>query len=427
MAKPPSRQPQMRVLADELFERLRESSFDGVGITRASYDASETQAFSLLADVAKNEGLAVEYDRAGNLTMILAGCEPELPFVACGSHLDSVPEGGNYDGAAGVIAGLLVLISLYRQRIVPARTLKVYALRGEESAWFGQAYLGSRALFGAFPGGDLALTHRETGEPLERYMRSAGADVEAIGAGEALIKPDDVACYFELHIEQGPVMVARDVAVGVVTGIRGNHRHAGVTCTGEAAHSGAVPRWLRHDAVFAVSEFIMRLDRHWQALLEQGQDLVVTVGMLGTNPAEHAMSRVPGHVECSVEYRSESSELLTSFEELARMEAAGIERLRGVKFEMGESRKTAPASMSPVLVDMLDEICTKHAIAHERIPSGAGHDAAVFANHGVPSAMVFIRNENGSHNPYEQMDMNDFLAGVDVLGDAMLGAPEALK
>ena len=164
----------------------------------------------------------------------------------------------------------------------------------------------------------------------------------------------------------------------------------------------------------------MRPGRHWQALLEQGQDLVVTVGTLGTNPAEHAMSRVPGHVECSLEYRSESSELLTDFEQLTRMEVAGIERLRGVKFEMGEPRKTAPARMSPVLVDMLDDICTEHAITHERIPSGVGHDAAEFANHGVPSAMVLIRNDNGPQNPYEQMDMDDFLPGVDVPSSAML-------
>jgi beta-ureidopropionase / N-carbamoyl-L-amino-acid hydrolase len=423
----PSEQPQLRALADNLFATLREASFDGVGVTRASYGESETRAFHIVAEVAEKDGLDVAYDRAGNLVITLEGEQSEQPFVACGSHLDSVPEGGNFDGAAGVIAGLLVLISLRRAGFVPATSLKVYALRAEESAWFGQAYLGSRALFGALASEDLALAHRDSGQPLEQYMVAAGADVEAMRAGEPLLKATEVACYFELHIEQGPVMVAREIVVGVVTGIRGNHRHAHVTCTGEAAHSGAVPRWLRHDAVFAISEFIMRLDRHWQALLEQGQDLVVTVGILGTNPAEHAMSRVPGHVECSVEYRSESRELLEDFEELARMEAAGIERLRGVKFDVGESHSTAPATMSAPLVNMLDDICGKHGIAHERIPSGAGHDAAVFANHGVPSAMIFIRNENGSHNPYEQMDMDDFWAGVDVLKDAMLGAPEVLK
>jgi N-carbamoyl-L-amino-acid hydrolase len=312
-------------------------------------------------------------------------------------------------------------------RAATTRTLKVYEIRGEDSDWFGQAYLGSRALFGVFPAEDLDLRHRESGRALESYMRTAGADVDAIRAGTALVDASDIACYFELHIEQGPVMVARNVPVGVVTGIRGNYRHSDATCAGQAAHSGAVPRWLRHDAVFAVSEFIMRLDRHWQALLEQGQDLVVTVGVLGTNAAEHAISRVPGHVELALEFRSESDELLAAFEDLVQMEATGIERLRGVTFELGNPRKTAPATMSPALVDMLDNVCAELAIGHERIPSGAGHDAAVFANNGVPSAMIFVRNENGSHNPYEQMDMDDFFLGVDVLSKALLLAPEALR
>jgi N-carbamoyl-L-amino-acid hydrolase len=413
-----------------MFTQLREFSFDGVGVTRASYGETETQAFELLADVARKESLDVQYDRAGNLVIALTGKEAANAFIACGSHLDSVPEGGNYDGAAGVIAGLLVLIALRRSGATPQRTLKVYALRGEESAWFGQAYLGSRALFGSFPAQDLSLTHRESGEPLEKYMRAAGADVEAIRSGTALLALTEIACYFELHIEQGPVMVARNVPLGVVTGIRGNYRHATVACTGEAAHSGAVPRWLRRDAVFAVAEFIMRMDRHWQALLEQGQDLVVTVGVLGTNPAEHAehaMSRVPGNVVFALEFRSESDALLADFEELMRAEAKGIERLRGVKFTFGEPRKTAPATMSPKLVELLAEACAVQNIPHEQIPSGAGHDAAVFANHGVPSGMLFVRNENGSHNPYEQMDMDDFFLGVDVLGVAMTTAAGVLE
>jgi N-carbamoyl-L-amino-acid hydrolase len=210
--------------------------------------------------------------------------DPAKPFIACGSHLDSVPEGGNYDGAAGVVAGLLVLISMRHQGLVPPRTIKVYALRGEESAWFGQAYMGSRALLGGFPVQDFDLPHRTSGKTLGSYMRAAGADIARIAKGEPLLDVNSVGCYFELHIEQGPVMVARKIPVGIVTGIRGNYRHPAAGCIGEAAHSGAVPRWLRKDAVFAFSEFVMRLDRHWQALLEQGQDLVVTVGVANTNP-----------------------------------------------------------------------------------------------------------------------------------------------
>lgn len=423
----PSSAPAIPDLARELFNELRSGSFDGVGVTRASYGESESRALSLLAKKARREQLLAASDRAGNLVISLEGEDAGQPAITCGSHVDSVPEGGNYDGAAGVVAGLLALVHLRRLGIVPPRSLKVLALRGEESAWFGQAYLGSKALFGKLSESDLALPQRETGKPLSHYMQVAGADLEAITAGEVLLSPAEIGCYLELHIEQGPVMVARNLNLGVVTGIRGNHRHAVITCSGEAAHSGAVPRWLRRDAVFAVSEFIMRLDRHWQALLEQGQDLVVTVGILNTNSNEHAMSRVPGEVTFALEYRSESSELLADFEALARSEAEGIERLRGVSFNISDSLVTAPATLTPCLIELFDDVCDELTATHERIPSGAGHDAAVFANHGVPTGMLFVRNEDGSHNPYEKMDMEDFLHGVDALTLALLRAPEVLK
>jgi N-carbamoyl-L-amino-acid hydrolase len=423
----PSAQPELLTLADDAFARLREASFDGVGITRASYDKSETQAHDIIAAMAVDEGLQAERDAAGNLVLSIEGREPDLPFIICGSHLDSVPQGGNFDGAAGVIAGLAVAASLRRQGARPPRTLKVYAIRGEESAWFGQAYLGSKALFGDLSNSDLALQHRESGASLASYIESSGGDLKAIEAGQVLLDPAAVGCFVELHIEQGPVMVARKVPIGVVTSIRGNTRHASIECVGEAAHSGAVPRWLRHDAVFAVSEFIMRLDRHWQALLEQGHDLVVTVGVIGTNAADHSMSRVPGHVAFALEYRSDSPQLLRDFEELARDEARVIERLRGVKFHFGDPRTTPPATMTPALVRALEKSCQRLGIPHELLPSGAGHDAAVFANRDIPTAMLFIRNEHGSHNANESMEMDDFALGIDVLQDAILNVGEVLS
>jgi N-carbamoyl-L-amino-acid hydrolase len=221
-------------------------------------------------------------------------------------------------------------------------------------------------------------------------------------------------------------MVARGVPVGLVTGIRGNMRHPRAVCRGQADHSGAVPRWLRHDAVFATSELVMRLDRHWQALLEQGQDLVLTFGILGTNPAEHAMSRVPGEVRFSLEYRSQSDEVLGAFGKLVGEEAAAIGRARGVSFDLGPGVPTPPAVMDAALVDHLAEICGAQAIPYERMPSGAGHDTAIFANEGVSTAMIFVRNEHGSHNPREAMDFADFFLGAEVLFHYLLTAPEAL-
>lgn len=416
----------LREWAVALFGRLAEQSADGVGITRDSYGEGETRAMRTLAEAAAAEGLEVATDAAANMIVTLPGTDAGAPAVACGSHLDSVPRGGNYDGAAGVIAGLMALMRAKREGAAPRRPLKLFILRGEESAWFGRAYMGSSALFGVLDPRDLGLKHRDNGRTLGEAMAAAGADVKRVAAGEALIKPTDLACFFELHIEQGPVMVARAVPVGLVTGIRGNIRHPSVVCRGEAAHAGAVPRWLRHDAVFAFADLVERLDQHWISLLEQGEDLVVTMGIVGTDPAEHAMSRVPGEIRFSLEYRSQSSDMLQSFGGIVAEEMLNVGRTRGVAFELGQALPTAPARTHPALVDHLAAVCGEAAIPYERLPSGAGHDAAVFANAGVPTAMIFVRNEHGSHNPREAMDYDDFFLGAEALYRAMLTATEAL-
>ena len=422
----PTFDPALRQWAVGLFEALRRLSHDGVGISRPSYGAAETAAIQVIADAALAEGLEVEYDGAANMVVSLTGQRPELPFAACGSHLDSVPRGGNFDGAAGVIGGLAGMVALKRAGVVPPRTLKLFVLRGEESAWFSVAYLGSTALFGDFDGANLDRPQAASGETLAQCMRACGVDIGLVAGGEPLVRAEDFACFLELHIEQGPVMVARDVPVAVVTGIRGNIRHPKAVCRGEAAHSGAVPRWLRHDAVFAVSDLVMRLDGHWRALLEQGRDLVVTVGIVGTNAAEHAMTRVPGEVAFSFEYRSQSEDVLAAFGALLAEEAADVGRGRGVVFELGPPVATAPASTHPALVESLAGICKARGIAHDILPSGAGHDAAIFANQGIPTGMVFIRNAHGSHNPNESMDFDDFFLGAEVLLHGLLTVPEVL-
>ena len=258
-------------------------------------------------------------------------------------------------------------------------------------------------------------------------LAQAGADVDSIAARTPTVKASDLACFFELHIEQGPVMIARKVPVGLVTGIRGNIRHPKAKCMGQAAHSGAVPRWLRHDAVFAFSDLVTRLDQHWISLMEQGEDLVLTFGIVGTNAEEHATSRVPGQLQFSLEYRSQSPDMLKFFDGILKEEMEVVGRSRGVEFELGPAYPTAPAITDPGLLDHMTRVCREASIAFERLPSGAGHDAAVFANAGVPTAMIFVRNEHGSHNPHEAMDLNDFFLGAEALYRSMLTAPEALK
>lgn len=418
--------PDLAALARDLFEALRAADFDGTGITRETYGPGETRAMRRIEAIAREAGLACAWDAAANLRITLPGTDLALPAAACGSHLDSVPQGGNFDGAAGVIAGLLALLAAQRGP-PPARTLHLFVMRGEESAWYGRPYLGSSALFGGFDPKWLDLPClRDSALTLRMAMAREGAEPDVIAAGTRLLDPASLSHFVELHIEQGPVMVARGVPVGLVSGIRGNHRHPSAHCTGEAAHSGAVPRWLRHDAVLASADFAMRLDASWRTLLERGEDLVMTFGIFTTDPREHAMTRVPGECRFTLEYRSESERTLDDFRALAEAEAADVSRERRVRIDLGPGVRTPPAVMDPRLLAHARALCAAAALPHEVLASGAGHDAAIFANAGVPSAMVFVRNEHGSHNPREAMEFEDFLKGAALLRAILLTGAEAI-
>jgi N-carbamoyl-L-amino-acid hydrolase len=416
-----------RESAAELFESVRKISTARLGVTRPSYSEVETAALNAVAQAAVQSGLTIRFDAAANLVIEMPGAASAKPAYWMGSHLDSVPEGGNYDGLAGVIAGLLCLVKAKRLGLALHRPLAVIGLRGEESAWFGKPYLGSYALFGKLSQRDLERKHRDTGRPLREYMEKAGADVGRIAAGEPLVEAQSIGGWLELHIEQGPIMVAREAPVGVVTGIRGNLRHLTARCRGAAGHSGAVPRWLRRDAVFALAELLMRLDENWQALNSRGVDLVVTSGIVGTDPREHSISRIPGEVQFSLEIRSQSLETLEAFYQLVLVESAGIEKSRGVKFDFGERVLSEPGLIDREWAQRLRRVCTALHYPYIDIPSGAGHDAATFANAGVPAGMIFVRNDNGSHNPDEKMELEDFIMGTEVLYQAVTVEPEALR
>ena len=414
-------------LAENLFARLREMSFDGIGISRETYGPSETAAMELVAKEAEVHGLETEWDAARNMIVRLPGQDRRLAAVATGSHLDSVPQGGNYDGSAGVIAGLLALIEAKTQG-APRRSMEVYALRGEESAWFGgPCYFGSRALFGQIEASDLISRHRDTGSTLAEQMVASGADMTIIEGKQTIRPAEDFHAWFELHIEQGPVLIAKEKPVGIVTGIRGNTRRRHVTCVGEAAHSGAVPRWLRHDAVLAMSELLMRLDEHWRVLLAWGEDLVFTTGIVETDPTEHAVSRIPGQVTFAIEFRSQDKKTIENFSKILVTECEKIGGERGVRFDLGDAASSSPAKMSGKMVALVAGEAQAAGLDYEIMPSGAGHDTAVFANAGVPATMIFVRNDKGSHNPHEAMDMADFARGKDLLTRSMIKAANSAE
>lgn len=410
----------LRTIAERAFAEIAAASRDKKGVSRASYGDGETRAMEIVERIAVEEGLAVARDGAANLVIGLDAGDSEEPAIFIGSHLDSVPRGGNYDGLAGVLAGLLCLIDIKRAGRRTSIPIKAIALRGEESAWFGVNYIGAKALLGALSGDDLQAAHRDTGAPLSQYMAAAGADMASIEAGEPLMDVARMAAFFELHIEQGPVMVARDLPVAAVTGLRGNIRHRLIRCVGEAGHSGAVPRWLRRDAVFATADFIMRLDDHWTTILQHGGDLVLTTGILATNEEDHAMSRIPGEVGFSFEARSQYVQTLDALEALMHSECATLEDERRVKFEFDKVIKSAPAILDKAITARIVASCEAEGLPVETLPSGAGHDSSMFANAGVPTGMIFVRNQHGSHNPDEAMEMDDFMKGLAVLNRTVL-------
>ena len=410
----------MYELAERLLDQIGDATRDTQGITRECFGPGEETALQILASEAAALGLRAERDALQNLWIRLPDDDGSGACTLIGSHVDSVPQGGNFDGLAGVVSGVVVLNEIHRQGLKPPRPVRVLAMRAEESAWYGKAYIGSMALFGQLGESELAARHRSGDKTLADAMAAAGVDMDVVRSGKALLGPHNVAAYLELHIEQGPVMVAREWPVAVVSGIRGNIRHNQIRCIGETGHSGAVPRWLRKDAVLAVADLLSRLDKHWAVLLQMGMDMVVTSGICATPAKTHAVSVIPGEMGFSFEVRSQDAATMERFYTLMREECAAIEKERGVRFEFDRKIVTAPAALDPAWCENLRRCGEARALKLEDVPSGAGHDAAVFANTGISSAMLFIRNQNGSHNPAEAMLLEDLVLGTGVLLDAVL-------
>ena len=409
-------------LAERLFRTLREQSLDTPGVTRPSYGPGEQMAHDLVRGEAEALGLEVAVDAAGNLYATMPGRDRLAPAFVVGSHLDTVPHGGNYDGAAGVVAGLSAVAGLRRAGVTPPRDVTVMAIRAEESTWFNASYIGSRAALGLLAPEELDTVRRsDTGRSLGEHLEEAGFDRAAVARRAAHLDPARVHGFIEVHIEQGPILVERGIPVAVVTGIRGAFRYREARAIGQWAHSGAVPRAYRRDAVVAVSEFVAALDAAWGDLEAGGHDLVVTVGQLYTDPRLHAFSKVPGEVRFCIDARSLSTDTLDTARDTVHRLAAEIGDRRRVRFELGPITGTRPAVLDAGLRGRLADAAGRLGIPAIEMASGAGHDAVTFANAGIPTAMLFIRNQGGSHNPEEAMDLADFEQAASILA-AVLAA-----
>jgi beta-ureidopropionase / N-carbamoyl-L-amino-acid hydrolase len=254
----------------------------------------------------------------------------------------------------------------------------------------------------------------DTGRTLAEHMRAQGFDPDAVRAGAGRLGPHNTAAYVELHIEQGPVLDAEEIAVGIVTGIPGSRRLRAGRVLGEYNHSGATPRRYRRDAAIALAELATRLDDHWGVLDARGHGLVCTFCVLATTE-EAGFTKVPGEARFQLDIRSvDPTSVDAMFAELHRL-VPRIEARRGVEFELGEETGSVASPMDAGVQDGLARAAAALGVPHRRMASGGGHDASAFAQAGVPAGMLFVRNQNGSHNPHEAMRMEDFAAACAVL------------
>jgi N-carbamoyl-L-amino-acid hydrolase len=398
-------------LAESLFGQLDRATRHERGIVRDSYGDGEQAAHDIMRAAAERIGLEISVDAIGNLTMTLPGKDRHAPRILMGSHLDSVPQGGNFDGAAGVVAGVCALDALRQSKFVPDYDIGVMGIRAEESSWFDVSYLGSAGAFGLLDPACLSVRRSDNGRTLEETLIARGFDPTAIAQRRRLLRPEQIRAYLELHIEQGPRLVAEGLPTAVVTGIRGCKRFRNARCVGEYGHSGALPRSLRHDAVAATVALLHHMERVWDRVEVQGADLLITNGELFTNKAEHAPSKVAGETRFVIDLRSLSMDVMNSVAAEARRAAEEIGDTYRVTFDLGTATDSPPAMMDARLRSCLMGLLDRPL----EMPSGAGHDAAVFAEVGIPAAMIFVRNDHGSHNPQETMALEDFAVGTEAL------------
>lgn len=365
-------------------------------------------------------GLEVVADPVGNLigtwpSSRHRGAEP-LPPVMIGSHLDSVPAGGRFDGVAGLVVGLEALRSLKRRGFEPPRPIQLVDFTNEEGVRFSPGLFGSQAMVGRYEPGQLKEIRDAAGLSLYGQLVEAGYEPDKLaieGAKRSTRRPGEVAAYFEVHVEQGGVLEAGRLPLGIVTGIAGP-AYLAVTVEGRAAHAGATPMGMRRDALVAAAEMVLEVERTGAA---DASRVVATVGRMTVEPG--APNVIPGRVTFTVDVRS--------VEAAARSEALGAiqERLlrvaveRHVIADVEQTSSFAPVLLSESMVGLLQRAAAKVGAPSCRLPSGAAHDAMIIAE-VAPVGMIFVRSLGGvSHCPEEETSCEDLALAATVLEEAI--------
>lgn len=378
------------------------------GINRVAYSEADLAGRAFTLDLFRQAGLAPRIDAAGNILGWIEGTDPSLPAILIGSHIDSVTDGGNYDGPAGSFGAIEVARSLKEQNVRLRHPLEVVVWQNEEGGT-----VGSKLAIGALTDADLDKVAR-SGKTIREGISVVGGEVSRLG--EAVRQRGSLACYIELHIEQGGLLEKAGLQIGVVQGIVGL-RWFEVTIEGSANHAGTTPMDQRQDAMLAAATLTVAVNDAIRA--EPGRQ-VATVGRL--IPSPNTTNVIPGRVVLTVDLRDLDPTKLTHF--TAVFERLGVEigKATGTTFQWKRLVDSDPAVADPRVLDWIEASSAALGLTRQRMPSGAGHDAQEMARI-APMGMIFIPSVGGiSHSPREFSQPGDIARGADVLLNAVIAA-----
>jgi allantoate deiminase len=362
-------------------------------------------------------GAKVSIDAAGNLLGFYPAAQTAAPRLLLGSHLDTVPDAGAYDGVLGVVLAVSLLETLEDRKLPFA--IEIIGFSEEEGIRFGTPFIGSRALIGKL---DDELLDRADANGVNVRTAIAEFGLKPTEVSQAAMNNESLA-YVEFHIEQGPVLESLGIALGVVEGIAGQTRTE-FTFLGSANHAGTTPMNLRHDAMSAAAEWILEVER----VAKREKGLVATVGHIVATP--NAANVVAGEVRVSLDVRHKSNDVRTRAAEFLAVQAGEIAHRRGLTMERKLLLNQSAVSMDPFLMDQIEQAARKMGCGTHRMVSGAGHDAMIVAEK-IPSAMIFLRTPGGiSHHPSESVRVEDVAKAIKcgtLLLTQLAGSPEFQK
>ena len=374
-------------------------------ITRRFATSALADANAAVLEWMRDAGMRAEQDAVGNVVGFYPGAQPDAPVLLLGSHLDSVRDAGRYDGPLGVVVALACVERLHATGRRLPFAIELVGFADEEGVRYNTAYLGSKVVAGTFEAEYLDRPDAD-GITMREAIRAFGGDPDRLA--DAARDPGAVLGYCEVHMEQGPVLEAEDLPVGVVTAIAGQSRIA-VTFDGVAGHAGTVPMRLRRDALAGAAEWIGRVE----ARAIGDEPLVATVGEISVEPG--ASNVIPGHATLTLDVRSQDDGHRASARDELHAAAQEIATRRGLHLDWHVVQETAAVACSPALTQALADSVAALGTPVRELVSGAGHDAAAISAL-TPVTMLFVRCAGGiSHNPAESVETADVAVAIDVL------------